>query len=93
MSDELVRRLRELPGVDEAPSQWTGAPAFWVDGREIVHFHGVEVEVRLTRRLIGRLDDPRVARRTRTSDWVIVPAGEPDLVVTLARAAVEANRR
>ncbi len=87
----MIERLRALPQLEEGPSQWTGATAFWLDGREIVHFHSGEVEVRLTRKLIGRLDDPRVARRTRTSDWVIVPAGEPDLVVELTREAIEAN--
>ena len=89
----LAAELRRLPGVEEAPSQWTGAMAFWIDGREFVHFHGDLVEIRLTRKRISRLDDERVARRTRTSDWVVVPARERTLVLELARAALEANRR
>jgi Family of unknown function (DUF5519) len=89
----LEDRLARLPGVEPRPSQWTGSPAFWVDGREIVHFHGGEVEIRLTRRLINKLDDPRVWRRTRTSDWVGVRVEEVALALELARRAVEANRR
>ena len=91
--NELLASLRRLPHVEEAPSQWTGGPAFWLDGREVVHFHGDDVEIRLTRTLIAKLDDERVARRTRTSDWIVVPACERELVLELARAALEANRR
>ena len=90
---DLVDALRTLPDVEERPSQWTGGPAFWLDGREIVHFHGDEVEIRLTRRVIAEVDDRRVARRTRTSDWVAVSLRERELALDLARAAVEANRR
>ena len=90
---QVVARLCELPDVVEAPSQWTGGFALWIDGREFVHLHDRELEIRLTRKLIAQLDDPRVARRTRTSDWVIVPVDEENLVVELARQALEANRR
>ena len=89
----LVEELRALPDVEEAPSRWTGGPAFWIDGLEFVHFHGDDVEIRVTRRLLARLDDERVTRRARTSDWVVVPARERDLVLDLAAAALEANRR
>ena len=93
MTERVVARLRGLPDVEEAPSQWTGGFALWIDGREFVHLHGGEIEIRLTRKLISRLDDPRVARRTRTSDWVIVPVDQEELIVDLARQALEANRR
>ena len=90
----LLDELRRLPDVEEAPSQFHGETAFWIDGREFVHFHGDHaVEVRLTRRLITRLEDERVVRRARTSDWVVVDASEQELVVALARRALEANRR
>jgi glucose-6-phosphate isomerase len=94
MIDELMKRLSELPDVEEAPSQWNARPAFWIDGREFVHFQtDDEIEVRLTRKLINELDDARVTRRTRTSDWVVVGIGESDLVVDLAKRALDANRR
>jgi hypothetical protein len=94
VSERLLAELRRLPDVEERPSRWAAAgPAFWIDGREFVHFHGDAVEVRLTRKLISKLDDPRVAQRARSSDWVVVVAGETDLVLELALDALEANRR
>jgi luciferase-like monooxygenase len=89
---KLLERLRRLPGLEEAPSQWTGGAPFWGHGREIVHFHRGEAEVRVTRRRMNVLEDERVVRRTRTSDWAIVPADEEDLIVELTRTALEANR-
>jgi hypothetical protein len=85
----LMDELRRLPGVEEGPSQWTGAPALWLDGREILHFHGDDVEIRVTR----KVDDERAPGRARYSDWVIVPARDEELVRELAAKAVEANRR
>jgi Family of unknown function (DUF5519) len=92
MNEQLLAALRDLPDVEVAPSQWTGEPAIWVDGREIVHAHREWIEVRLTGKLINRVEDDRVLRRARTSDWVMVDAGERELILELARQAVEANR-
>jgi Luciferase len=89
----VIDELSSLPGVEVAPSQWTGEPALWVDGREIAHAHGRHVEIRLTGRLINALDDERAMRRARTSDWVLVDERERELILELARRAVEANRR
>jgi Family of unknown function (DUF5519) len=93
MNEELLADLSGLADVDVAPSQWTGQPAIWLDGREIVHAHGKWIEIRLTGRLITRLDDERAMRRARTSDWVMVDARERELILDLAQRAVEANRR
>jgi Family of unknown function (DUF5519) len=92
MNKQLLAALRDLPDVEVAPSQWTGEPAIWVDGREIVHAHREWIEVRLTGKLINRIEDDRVLRRARTSDWVMVDAGERELILELVRQAVEANR-
>jgi hypothetical protein len=92
MNEQLLAALRDLPEVEVAPSQWTGEPAIWVDGREILHAHREWIEVRLTGKLINRVEDDRVLRRARTSDWVMVDAGERELILELARQAVEANR-
>jgi Luciferase len=92
MNEQLLAALRDLPDVEVAPSQWTGEPAIWVDGREILHAHREWIEVRLTGKLINRVEDDRVLRRARTSDWVMVDAGERELILELARQAVEANR-
>jgi hypothetical protein len=89
-----MARLAELPGVELRPSQFHGEPALWIEGREFVHTHGDRwIEVRLTGKLINRLDDERAMRRSRTSDWVMVEAQHADLIVELARQALEANRR
>ena len=94
MNAELLGRLRALPDVEERPSQFNEEPAFWIDGREFVHFHGDQwIELRLTGRLISRLDDERALRRTRTSDWVMVETRHTDLIVDLARQALQVNRR
>ena len=92
MNEQLLAELRALPGVEVAPSQWTGQPAIWVDGREIVHAHEDWIEIRLTGKVISKVEDDRVMRRARTSDWVMVDRKERELVLDLAHWAVEANR-
>ena len=74
-----------------APSQWTQKPAIWVDGREIVHEHEPWIEIRLTSGLINGLDDDRVLRRARASDWVMVDESERDLILDLASQAATSN--
>ena len=91
MNETLIEKLSRLPGAEIAPSQWTKKPAIWVDGREIVHAHEPWIEIRLTSKLINRLDDGRVFRSARTSDWVMVDKGERDLIVELATQAAAAN--
>ena len=94
MIDELFARLAELPDVEQRPSQFHGEPALWIDFREFVHTHGERwIEIRLTGKLFNQLDDERAMRRSRTSDWVMVDANHADLIVDLARQALEANRR
>lgn len=93
MNEKLLARLAELPDVERRPSQFHGEPALWIDGREFVHTHGDDwIEIRLTGKLINRLDDERALRRSRTSDWVMVDVQHADLIVELARRALEANR-
>lgn len=93
-NDKLLARLADLPDVEQRPSQFHGEPAFWIDGREFVHTHGDRwIEVRLTRKLINRLEDDRAMGRSRTSDWVMVDVKHAELIVELARQALAANRR
>ena len=92
MNEELLSRLGRLPGAEVAPSQRTGGPALWIEGREIVHAHDPWIEIRLTAKLIDRLDDDWVLRRARASDWVMVDQGERDLILDLATRAATANR-
>jgi Family of unknown function (DUF5519) len=93
VNEQLLKELSGLPGVEVAASQWTGEPAIWSAGREIVHAHERWIEVRLTGKLINKVEDDRVLRRSRTSDWVMVDSSEPGLILDLARQAVVANRR
>ena len=93
MNEELLARLAELPDVEQRPSQFHGEPAFWINGREFAHTYGDQwIEIRLTGKLINRLDDTRPMRRSRTSDWVIVEVTHADLIVELATQALAANR-
>jgi len=90
---ELWTRLAQLPDVEERPSQFHGEPALWIEGREFLHQHGSQlVEIRLTGKSITALDDERAMRRSRTSDWVMVDVRHDELILDLARRAVEANR-
>jgi predicted transcriptional regulator len=94
VTEEIMARLAELPDVEQRPSQFHGEPALWIDGREFLHTHGDRwIEIRLTGKLISRLDDERAMRRSRTSDWVMVETQHADLIVELARQALEANRQ
>jgi Luciferase len=92
MNAELLAELAKLPGAEVAPSQWTKEPAIWVDGREIVHAHEPWVEIRLTSKLINRVEDDRVLRRARSSDWVMVDESERELILDLAGRAAAVNR-
>lgn len=90
--DALRQRLVAVPGIEERPSRWGADPAFWIAGREFVHCHGDQVEVRVTRSLMAEaLRDPRVVRRTRTSDWVQIPIAATDLIAGLAEHAAAKN--
>jgi hypothetical protein len=91
MNRALLDELSRLPGAEVARSQWTDEPEIRVEGREIVHAHERWVEIRLTSKLINRVDDDRVLRRSRTSDWVMVDEAERDLILALANQAAAAK--
>jgi len=84
---DALAALRAVPGLVEGESRW-GGPAFHAGGREVVHFHPGLVEIRLGRKAIREaLEDERLFARAPGSDWIVVPEGEVELVVALARAA------
>jgi hypothetical protein len=91
----VIERLQhEFPELEARPSQFHGEPALWLNGREIVHTHGAdEIEIRLTRREAARRDHVGFWQRTRSSDWVGLPAAHEELGVELVRVAIAANRR
>ena len=88
----IARLRREFPELEERPSQFTGGPALWLDRREIVHTHGDELEVRITRREASRRDHEGFWQRTRGSDWVGLDAANEELALELVRVAIDANR-
>jgi hypothetical protein len=93
--------LLAIHGVVESGGTFSDGDAFWVNGREIAHFHGdADIELRLTRAVIseqrGRLKaDPRVELRRGSSDWITIhPANVSDLALLreLAELAAAAHR-
>jgi len=95
------KRLLAVDGVVESGGIFTGGEAYWVNGKEIAHFHGdADMELRLTRAVIseqrGRLkSDPRVELRRGSSDWITIhPTKTADLqfVLELAELAAAAHR-
>jgi luciferase-like monooxygenase len=87
----LIEQLSEVPELEQGESRW-GGPAFFARGRELVHFHPGMVEVRLGRKLVrAALEDERLYARARTSDWIVVPESEVELVLELARQAATSS--
>jgi hypothetical protein len=94
-------RLLAIDGVVEGGGAFTDGPAFWVNGKEVAHWHGDDaLELRLTKRVISeqraRLKaDPRIELRRNTSDWLMITVVSPkdvDLAVELAELAAAAHR-
>ena len=72
----LNSKILGLPGVDAGKSRWGTEAAYFVDGKEFVHFHDPrEIDIRLTRRLqkLGRRklrQDSRIGFRKGNSEWI-----------------------
>jgi hypothetical protein len=104
MRTDIERRirktLRSIEGVLESPGMFMHDDAYWVNGKEIAHFHDDDLELRLTRAVISanreRLRaDPRIERRAPSSDWVNIRCASPrdvELVAELAELAAHAHR-
>src|SRR5437762_6587696 len=94
----------ELVGVTMRRSHFSDTPAFYVNGKEFLHFHSeTEIDLRLTRREISRrrvvLDtNSGITRRSSGSDWLAIDllkfshkAALMELIS--AAAAANANRQ
>ena len=100
LEGRIRKELRSIAGVLESPSIFSEEDAYWVNAPEIAHFHDGDLELRLTRRLFSanreRLRaDPRIQRRTPSSDWIAIHCASPrDLVIVreLAEMAAAAHR-
>jgi|SRR5581483_4637091 len=98
---EISRRLDAIEGVVRSESMFAEVDAWWVNGKEIAHFHSEdEIEIRVTKAVIRERRaelkaDPRVVLRTGASDWLTVvakTAADAEFIVELAERAAEAHR-
>ncbi|MEX2159580.1 MAG: luciferase family protein [Dehalococcoidia bacterium] len=96
----MRRRLRKIAGMLESPGTFYEDDAFWVNAKEIAHFHDGAISIRITRPVFSahrdRLRaDPRVSRRSPASDWITVQLESPkdvDFAAELAQLAADAHR-
>ncbi len=74
----LDSKILSLLGVEKRRSRWMDRDAYFIGGREFVHFHrNDEVDVRLTsgfqRKYASEIrNDPRVRFRRNPSQWVTI---------------------
>jgi hypothetical protein len=100
LNKRVRKELRGIAGVLESPGTFSEEDAYWVNAKEIAHFHDGDLELRLTRPVISahrerlRADD-RIERRAPSSDWILVRCRSPrdiPLVRELAELAAAAHR-
>ena len=100
LEKRIRKELRSIADVLESPGIFSDEDAYWVNAKEIAHFHDGSLELRLTRALIRahreRLRaDRRIERRAPSSDWIVVRCGssrDVALVRELAELAAAAHR-
>jgi hypothetical protein len=101
MTDDLRELIATIDGVEESESAFKNDLAYWVNGTEIAHFESDRLlDVRLTRTVIRdrRAElraEPRIRRRSSSSDWVTVEVDGPDaagLVTRVVEWAAAAHR-
>jgi hypothetical protein len=94
------RALLRIEGVVESDGVFGDGPAFWVNGTQIAYFDGDSVlDLRLTRPVIGAQRDRLLAagirRRSKSSDWVMLPIeskAQIAFALELAAMAAAAHR-
>ncbi|MEZ0230371.1 MAG: luciferase family protein [Planctomycetota bacterium] len=96
--EKLSAELAKVPGVFLQKSKFSEAPAYFADGKELLHFHGdAAVDLRLGRKLIRarreelKTDERVELRKSSSADWVEVSmSSKKDVafVVELVRAAL-----
>jgi hypothetical protein len=101
-AEKLSGELAKVPGLFLQRSKFADKPAYFVDGKEVLHFHGdAAVDLRLGKKEIrARREafkkDPRVVLRASSSaDWVeVLVESKKDVafVIELVRIAVGIGR-
>ncbi|MBY0416117.1 MAG: DUF5519 family protein [Bdellovibrionales bacterium] len=99
LKKELVKRLEEIPGLEDRPSIVAGGSAIFYKNKEIAHFHhNNEIDVRLTKKIIRSegLSHPEGSEfhktRSKTSEWIelrYTKKDHLDEVVRLFKLAVK----
>ncbi len=96
----LDSKIISLPGVEKRRSRWMDTDAYFIGGREFVHFHrNDEVDVRLTsgfqrKYAIEIRNDPRVRFRRNPSQWVAIDyrtREDVDYAFRIVKLAAAAN--
>jgi hypothetical protein len=87
-----------IDGIVESPGIFYDEDAFWVNGKQIAHFHGDDaMEIRLTKKVISELRarlraEAGVTLRAGSSDWITVALDDTVLIRELAERAAAAHR-
>ncbi len=96
----LDSKILSLPRVEKRRSRWMDTDAYFIGGREFVHFHrNDEVDVRLTsgfqRKYASEIrNDPRVRFRRNPSQWLAIDyrtREDVDYAFRIVKLAATAN--
>jgi hypothetical protein len=100
-AEKLSHELAKIPGLFLRESKFSGAPAYFADGSEVLHFHGdAAVDLRLGRKEIRarredfKKDERVTLRKSTSADWVEIAIGSKKdvaFVVELVRVASGAS--
>lgn len=99
LRNQLVKKLQEIPDLEDRPSKIAGGTAIFFKEKEIAHFHhDNEIDVRLTAKVIRKLKlehpkDSKLHRgRAKTSQWMelrFYNSTEVEQIVELFKLALE----
>ena len=77
LRNQLVAKLKQIPGLEDRPSKVAGGSAIFYRDKEIAHFHNDnEIDVRLTSKVIRQeklkhpVDSDFHQRRAPSSQWL-----------------------
>ena len=99
LRNDLIKKLEQIPNLEDRPSKVAGGSAIFYKNKEIAHFHhDNEIDVRLTKKIIRKeglnhFDDSTVHKhRSPNSEWIelrFTKAKDVDEVVRLFKLALE----
>lgn len=99
LRNELIKKLEQIPGLEDRPSKVAGGSAIFFRDKEIAHFHNDnEIDIRLTKKVIRKeglnhQTDSKIHKtRSLSSEWIEVrfhKSKDVDEVVRLFKLALE----